>query len=532
MRRLLASAVLVAAVATAAFLTTGASDDAGGKTYKIVFDNAFGLVAGGDFKVGGVRAGQTTSFKLTKGYPPKAVVTAKATEPGFDDLRKDATCSIRPQSLIGEYFVDCQPGSSPEKLPDGGVLPVNRTEGTVNQDLINDVMRRPYRERLRLIISDLGAGLAGNPDALQEVLRRAHPGLRETSKVLRILGEQNRTIQRFIVNSDTVIAALERRKRDVARWVDVASKTSEVSASRSGDIARTFERFPTFLDELRPTVVKLRETADQQVPLLTDLRRAAPSFNTFVRELRPFSRASLPSLRALGRASAVGNVALRHSRDEIDALRRAARYAPGLAKPLRQFLQTLDDRDWSVERDRTVDALAPPPPDPNSGANGRGQTGFESILSYVYHQTTSISAFDQVSHMLRVVPHVSECVSYRTGADYRENRALYDRCQSWQGPYQPGVNQPDPTAGGAGAAARALARDRRPAKRRGERRGPGQPEAGPLPGQRDLSKPHVVLPEAVRKLVEGLRGRAPAAPSRPAPDEEQVTQLLDFLLAP
>src|SRR5207249_4410816 len=133
-----------------------------------------------------------------------------------------------------------------------------------------------------------------------------------------------------------------------------------------------------------------------------------PSFNTFVRELRPFSRASLPSLRALGRASTVGNVAFRHSRRDVDALRRAARYAPGLAKPLRQFLQTLDDRRYATERDPTIDPLAPKPPDPTANANGRGQTGFESILSYVYHQTTSISAFDQVSHMLRVVAHTSE----------------------------------------------------------------------------------------------------------------------------
>ena len=43
-------------------------------------------------------------------------------------------------------------------------------------------MRRPYRERFRLIITELGTGLAGRPDDLQEVLRRAHPGLRETSQ--------------------------------------------------------------------------------------------------------------------------------------------------------------------------------------------------------------------------------------------------------------------------------------------------------------------------------------------------------------
>ena len=42
----------------------------------IVFDNAFGLVEGGDFRIGGVRAGQTTSFDVlsSRTGPPKAVV--------------------------------------------------------------------------------------------------------------------------------------------------------------------------------------------------------------------------------------------------------------------------------------------------------------------------------------------------------------------------------------------------------------------------------------------------------------------------
>ena len=91
-------------------------------TYKIKFDNAFGLVKGGDFRVGGVNAGQTTDFEVEKkkGESPKAIVTVEITKPGFGDFRKDASCEVRPQSLIGEYYVDCQPGKSDERLPDGG----------------------------------------------------------------------------------------------------------------------------------------------------------------------------------------------------------------------------------------------------------------------------------------------------------------------------------------------------------------------------------------------------------------------------
>ena len=152
---------------------------------------------GGDFRVGGVTAGSTDKFtiKEEKGKRPVAEVEVSLKQQGFGDFYENASCDIKPQSLIGEYFVDCQPGDKSRKkiASDGsGVIPVRNTTSTVPQDLVNNVLRTPYRDRLRLIVSSLGAGLAGRPQDLQTVLRRAHPGLRDTTKTLRILGDQNR----------------------------------------------------------------------------------------------------------------------------------------------------------------------------------------------------------------------------------------------------------------------------------------------------------------------------------------------------
>ena len=80
MRRVLIILVVLA-VCAGAFVLAGASEKKGaeGRTYKIMFDNAFGLTKGGDFRVGGVNAGQTTAFDVVKktGESPKAVVTVE-----------------------------------------------------------------------------------------------------------------------------------------------------------------------------------------------------------------------------------------------------------------------------------------------------------------------------------------------------------------------------------------------------------------------------------------------------------------------
>ena len=548
MRRLVSIAFVVLVCGGAAVLAGASGEGAKGKTYKVVFDNAFGLTKGGDFRVGGVNAGATTDFEATNDSPPKAEVTAEITEPGFDDFRADATCNIKPQSLIGEYYVDCQPGTSDKKLKDGARIPVDQTESTIPQDLVNNILRRPYRERLRLIINELGTGLAGRPEDLQEVLKRAHPGLRETSKVLKILGDQNKVIENFIADSDTVVSELEARKEEVSRFIVEAGETAEISATRREDLRRTFNKFPTFLGELQPTMARLEDLADQQIPLLRDARRAAPDLDAFLTLLGPFSEASRPAVRSLAEAAEVGARAFEKGTNEVKELRALAKEAPGTAKPLRQLLESLDDRRRATDNDPRGNVGSPPASDPSNRFKTTGFTGLESFWNYFFWQSMSINGFDSLSHILRISVVLSEgatgCSPYENDTPQRDPSLAekFRQCNQYLGPNQPGIYTPDFTTG-AGAAS--LAREAgKPAKKVGERRTDGQPDAGPLPGQKDISKPQIALPPQLKDLID----RLPKLPKtgterldqllqgeRPLPgagSQQDANQLLDFLLAP
>jgi virulence factor Mce-like protein len=443
-RAALVAFVLVACAAALALVAAG-GDGAKGKSYEIVFDNAFGLAEGGDFKIAGVRAGTTSSFEIEGQRRPLAVVKVDVTEPGFADLREDARCEIRPQSFIGEYFVDCQPGSSDRRLRDGGRVPVTQTSSTIPLDLVANILRLPYRERLRIIVGELGAGLAGRPEDLNQVLRRAHPGLRETSQVLRVLGRQTATIRRLISDGDRAVGALADRRRDVSAFVREAGRTAEVGASRRDDLARTFNRLPLFLAELRPYVGRLGELATAQVPLLRNLQASSDELDTFLLRLRPFATEGTPALEALGDAAGEGVRAVRETQDDVEELRLLAQDAPGLAKPLRQFLQTIDDRARGVESDPRAVATDPPPGDKThiSGSEG-GFTGMEAVWNYFYWQALSTNALDNVGHVLRLSVLVGPCGSYQVVRD-ATNRASFDQCRQWLGPFQPGINAPDPT---------------------------------------------------------------------------------------
>ena len=80
------------------------------------------MVKGEQVRVAGANVGEVESVGVTmpgevsayedgkpEAIPGKAVIVMKITDPGFQDFREDATCLIRPQSLIGEKYVDCRP---------------------------------------------------------------------------------------------------------------------------------------------------------------------------------------------------------------------------------------------------------------------------------------------------------------------------------------------------------------------------------------------------------------------------------------
>ena len=146
----------------------------------------------------------------------------------------------------------------------------------------------------------------------------------------------------------------------------------------------------------------------------------------------------------------------------------------------------------------------------------------EGILTFVYWQTLSINQFDSVGHTLRTLLIENDCGKYRMNATPEEQKV----CSSYLGPYQPGVNAPDPTAKGSAASAGATKASS------GEKaRSAGQPEAAPTPGKRDISQPNVVLPPGMQQLLDQFQSQAQGGAAQPAPGAD-AGQMLDFLLAP
>src|SRR5919106_4461653 len=233
MRRLALIACAVAGGIGLLVAGPAASDDGGPYEVRAIFDNASFLVTGEEVRIAGAKVGTVAEVDVTRpdetvsledgprDEPGKAAIVMRIDDPAFQDFREDASCLIQPQSLLGEKFVGCrvtQPrasGTEPPpplgEIPDGQpgagqrLLPLENNGKAVDLDLVNNIIREPYADRFRLILNDLGAGLAARGDDLAEIVERSNPALRQTDRVLAILAQQSQALADLAANGDRVL---------------------------------------------------------------------------------------------------------------------------------------------------------------------------------------------------------------------------------------------------------------------------------------------------------------------------------------
>jgi ABC-type transporter Mla subunit MlaD len=395
-RKLLPIVGVLAVIVVAVVVVVRSRDSQPGYQVRAIFDNAGFVISGEDVKIAGVKVGKVASLDVTNDF--KAAVVLDITEPGYQDFRRDASCIVRPQNLIGERFVECKPtqprsatAQAPAKLAriDSGpgkgqyLLPVGNTMQTVDIDLIGNTMREPERARLSLILNELGTGLAGRGKDLNEVIRRANPALQETDKVLEILARQNTQLEQLAVNSDTVLAPLARDRTRVASAIRNSSSVAKATAEKRGALEADIQTLPKFLDELKPTMERLGSLSDQTTPVLADLHARAGDINNVVRRLGPFSKAAIPAVDSLGEAAKTGTPAVTDARPVIADLRGLAKSVLPVGVTLRQVLESFQQTG-----------------------------GIERLMDYIFYQATAINGFDAVGHYLRAGLLVNQCATY------------------------------------------------------------------------------------------------------------------------
>jgi len=409
-RRLIPVVVLVAIVVAIVLLVSGGGSSSGYQV-RAVFDNGAFMVSGEQVRVAGANVGTIESVSVSlpgepvayKGdkpvaVPGKAILVMDIEDPGFQDFRQDASCQIRPQSLIGEKYVDCRPtlprapGSPPppplkkiESGPGEGqyLLPLGSNGTSVDPDLINDINTLPYAQRFRLIFNELGAGLAGRGEDLEVLVKRANPVLRDVDTLFGVLSAQRRQLAQLSSDSEEILGPLSRDREHVAGFLANAGTAAAASSEHGPELEEALQKFPTFLTEFKLTMHRLKGFSDAARPVFEELGKAAPSLTDATRTLTPFSEATTVALKSLGKAGEESGP-LFAAADPV--VRKAATLAKSGVQPTNELAKLF--------------------------TNLRETGGWDGLTELIYNTTAAINGFDRYGHFSRTRLKLSTCLEY------------------------------------------------------------------------------------------------------------------------
>ncbi len=389
---------MAALVAVALVSVSGCGGSGGGYTVRAIFDDAANIIPGEDVKIEGVKVGAVGTVTPTPAQ--KAAVVLHIENAGFQDFRADASCTIEPEALIGEKFVNCLPTQPrPEgtplppplhKIPSGHegegqyLLPVTKTSSPVDVDLLGDINRLPEQQRFTIIINELGAGLAGRGSDLNAVVRRADPALRELDKVLGILAAQNKTLVNLAEESDRALTPIAGVKQQISNFIVGIDTVSRASANQRGAIARNLAGFPPFLEQLGPAMERFGRLAEQTTPTFTDLKAAAPGINQTFTQLAPFARSSTAFFQSLGSTAKLSGPALAGLQPLLARVKTLGGAAQPFSASLSELLTSLRDTG-----------------------------GLERLMDFIFLGAGTTNGYDALGHFLRTEGVVAAtCLTY------------------------------------------------------------------------------------------------------------------------
>jgi ABC-type transporter Mla subunit MlaD len=416
MRKTVAIGAVVAAAVVVVVLLFSGGSGSGDYVVRAIFDNGGFMVKGEQVRVAGANVGEIESVGVTlpgeidsyeggkeKAVSGKAVIVMKITDPGFQDFRSDASCLIRPQSLIGEKFVDCRPTlprapdtppapplkEIPSGQPGAGelLLPLENNSTSVDPDLINDINKLPYAQRFRLIFNELGAGLAGRGADLEAAVKRANPALRDIDRLLGILNDQRDQLTQLAADSEQILGPLSRERAQVAGFFTNSGTAAQASTEKGAALEASLQKFPAFLREFRTTMHSLQGFSDAATPTFASLGKAAPSFTEATRLLTPFSAASTVSLKSLGATGEEAGPTLRAADPIVRKTSELARTGVTPTTTLAEFF-----------------------------ASTKEAKGWDALNDLIYNFTAASNGFDKYGHFVRFLVTLTNCLEYEKEA--------------------------------------------------------------------------------------------------------------------
>jgi phospholipid/cholesterol/gamma-HCH transport system substrate-binding protein len=307
-RAIAVGSLLLAAVAVALLVTRGPD----GQRVTAVFEQAYGLVKGGQVVAGGVPVGTIASVDLGRDGLPHVAMHLD----GDVRVREGARADLRQLSNSGQLnrYVLLELGHG-AVLRDGAVISTAQTDQPVEIDQVLDTFEPHLRADVRAVLGALDDSTARLAPAFRAGLRNSAQAFRESAAVLAQVAHDGRALRTLVAQGAKLSGALRAERPALGATVDQLAGFLQTTAARSDELGTAIARMPAGLRGPRRALDRLRAAVPELDGLVTD---AAPA----VVQLGPAARALSAALPATRRTLVETARLARRSPPDLRSLRR------------------------------------------------------------------------------------------------------------------------------------------------------------------------------------------------------------------
>ncbi|HXV05755.1 MAG TPA: MlaD family protein [Solirubrobacterales bacterium] len=293
---------------------------------KVPFKEAAQLAQQSDVRISGVSVGKVQSIALApSGRDSVATIDI---DDRYGPLPSGTRAILRTKTLLGETYVELTPGATNgPRLPDGAILPAAQVAESVQLDEIFRTFDPTTRAAFQEWMQNAAIAIQGRGGDLSAAFAELEPTFSEFDRLFRVLDTQRLAVRQLFSNGAVALSALRGRQGELAGLIRESNTVFRTTAVRNRDIEALFRVFPTFEDESRLTLARLKGFALKTDPLMRQLVPAAeqlsPTLIAFSR-LAPQAKGFFEGLSTVIARAPSGFPALRKLfRDEFPPLLRA-----------------------------------------------------------------------------------------------------------------------------------------------------------------------------------------------------------------
>src|SRR6202000_1586586 len=243
-------------------------------------------------------------------------------------LPRKTRAMLRTKTLLGETYVELTPGNRNEAtLPEDSTLPTAQVAESGQLDEIFQAFDPKTRAAFQSWMQEAAVAIEGQGQNLSYAIGNFDPTFTEFENLFRVLNSQKLAVSKLFSNGTKTFEALRGREGELANLIRSSNELFKTTGERSEDIEALFRAFPTFQDESRLTIDRLRGFAVNAAPLSKQLVPVAEELSpTLVKfsELAPEAKKLFEALPAVEREAPTGFPAFRKLfRDQFPPLLRA-----------------------------------------------------------------------------------------------------------------------------------------------------------------------------------------------------------------